>query len=89
MAFAMRAEATQLAERLATLTGRRDAYALDVLAAAYAAAGQFDRAVTTLEEALNLTPPGRSTAGMLGRRELYRQRQPYRERAGDLPAPGL
>jgi Flp pilus assembly protein TadD len=80
-------EAIQLAERLAMLTERRDASALDALAAAYAAAGQFDRAVATVEEALNLTPSGPSAAGMVGRRELYRQGQPYRERAGGAQAP--
>ena len=38
-------QAIRFAEQAADLTGRQDASALDVLAAAYAAAGQFDRAV--------------------------------------------
>jgi len=40
-------EAVALAERAATLTNRQDSAALDVLAAAYAAAGRFDEAVQT------------------------------------------
>ncbi len=44
-------EAVPLAERAATLTGRRDAQVLDVLAVAYASAGRFDDAVATAREA--------------------------------------
>ena len=40
-------QAIRFAEQAADLTGRQDASALDILAAAYAAAGQFDRAVAT------------------------------------------
>ena len=52
-------QAIRLAERAAELTGRRDASALDVLAAAYAAAGQFDRAVDTAQRrsSSSRTPP--------------------------------
>ena len=55
---------------------------LDALAVAYAAAGQFDRAVTTAQAALELT----SAAGTEGlanairhRLELFQQARPYRE----------
>ena len=44
-------EAVRLAERAAAATGRRDLPALDALAAAYAAAGRFDDAAHTAEEA--------------------------------------
>jgi tetratricopeptide (TPR) repeat protein len=47
-------EAVRLAERVAELTGRRDATALDTLAAAYAAAGRVENAVTTARAALAL-----------------------------------
>jgi Flp pilus assembly protein TadD len=50
------ARAASLAEGAATLTGRRDAAALDVLAAALAARGDFSRAVATAQEALRLAP---------------------------------
>jgi hypothetical protein len=44
-------EAIRLASRAADLSGRRDAYILDVLAAAYAAAGRFTDASRTAEAA--------------------------------------
>ncbi len=47
-------EAVQLAERACALTDRRIPALLDTLAAAYAEAGDFARAITTIEEALNL-----------------------------------
>jgi len=46
------AEAVRLSERADQLTGHQDAAVLDALAAAYAAAGAFDRAVTTAQAAL-------------------------------------
>jgi tetratricopeptide (TPR) repeat protein len=48
------AEAVRLAERAVRLTGGTNATALDTLAAAYAAAGQVDRAMTTGESALKV-----------------------------------
>jgi tetratricopeptide (TPR) repeat protein len=81
-------EAIELAERAAELTDRRDAEILDALAAAYASAGQFERAVTTAQEALALlreTPTGEPVGGLRARLELYRQETPYR---ATWPAPG-
>jgi tetratricopeptide (TPR) repeat protein/mono/diheme cytochrome c family protein len=46
------AEAVTLGERAAQLTARRDPSVLDILAAAYAAAGDFDRAMATARSAL-------------------------------------
>jgi tetratricopeptide (TPR) repeat protein len=48
------AEAVRLAERAVRLTNGANATALDTLAAAYAAAGQRDRAVVEAERALNV-----------------------------------
>ena len=48
------AEGVRLAERAVRLTEGKNATALDTLAAAYAAAGQTDRAVTTAESALRV-----------------------------------
>lgn len=73
------AEAVRLAEHTARLTRRRDAQTLDVLAAAHAAAGRFDRALRIIQEAVALDPSASSLSGMLARRELYAARQPYRE----------
>ena len=47
-------EAVTLAERAARLTEYKDASILDTLAAAYAATGQFSRAVTTAQAAIEL-----------------------------------
>jgi tetratricopeptide (TPR) repeat protein len=68
----------QLGERAVALTGRGSAEALDALAAAYAAAGQFDRAVATIREALRVASGTPAEAGMLERRDLYSRGQPYR-----------
>jgi tetratricopeptide (TPR) repeat protein len=51
------AEAVRLAERADQLTGHQDASVLDALAAAYASAGAFDRAVTTARAAVAAAGP--------------------------------
>ena len=71
------AEAVRLAEHAVALTGRSDASTLDVLAAAYAASGDFDRAVGVAQEALDLNPPEQIALAIGLRQELYRQRRPY------------
>jgi tetratricopeptide (TPR) repeat protein/mono/diheme cytochrome c family protein len=70
--------AVRLAERASDLTGHHDPWALDVLAAAYASAGDFDRAVATAREALQLAPAGTFAAEIRARQELYSQHRPYR-----------
>lgn len=75
-------EAIRFAERAADLTGRRDASALDLLAAAYAAAGQFDRAVALSQAALGLKPDDRLATAISQRQALYRQHQPYLSAVG-------
>jgi tetratricopeptide (TPR) repeat protein len=70
-------DALRFAERAADLTRRRDASALDALAAACAAAGQFERAVRTAQAALELGPGAELAAAIRRRQELYRQNQPY------------
>jgi tetratricopeptide (TPR) repeat protein/mono/diheme cytochrome c family protein len=47
-------EAVTLGERAVALTGHRDPTVVDILAAAYASAGDFDRAAATAREALAL-----------------------------------
>ena len=70
-------EAIRFAEQAADLTGRQDASALDILAAAYAAAGQFDRAVAASQAALGMKPDAALAAAILRRQELYRQHKAY------------
>ena len=71
-------EATRWAEQAASLTGRRDPAVLDVLAAAYAAAGRFDRARQTIQEAIELSPPEPALSEMIRRSELYAGDEPFR-----------
>jgi len=76
------AQAVRLAERAADLTAHRQPVILDALAASYAAAGDFDRATATAQEAIALA----AAAGPAGladeirkRLDLYRQKKPFRE----------
>jgi hypothetical protein len=59
------------------ITGN-DPAALDVLAAAYASAGDFDRATEVAQSALSLNPE--NAKQIAARRDLYRSRLPYRLR---------
>lgn len=76
-------EAVAVAERAVADLGERSAPALDVLAAAYAAAGDFDKAIATVHEALTASDarlaPTFSEA-VQRRLTLYQQRIPYVER---------
>lgn len=75
-------EAVALAERAAKLTGSQDASILDTLAAAYAASGHFDLAVSTAERAIALAQHLDNEAlarDVQLRLSLYRQEQPYRD----------
>ncbi|MBI3491285.1 MAG: tetratricopeptide repeat protein [Acidobacteria bacterium] len=71
------AQAIDLAGRVVDLTSRRDARAFDVLAAAYAAAGRFDRAQEAAGAALRLIPAEPLATEIRQRQGLYRQRRPY------------
>jgi len=66
-------EAVAAGERAAALTSERDVQVLDALAAAYAAAGRFDRAVATVERALTLTSDAASVATLRERLARYQQ----------------
>jgi tetratricopeptide (TPR) repeat protein len=74
------AEAIAFAERAVRLTGPGEASYLDVLAAAYASAGDFARAVAAEERAIELNQSGGRSEAQRGYRErlaLYRQGRPY------------
>ena len=70
-------EAVQFAEHAVELTEHAEPGFLDILAAAYASAGDFDRAVTTADAALALAPPPVGASAIRARQELYKQRTPY------------
>lgn len=72
-------EAVSLAERAAALTGRTDAQTLDVLAAAYAAAGRFDEAAATAREAQGKARPDLA-ADIARRLSLYERREAFVDR---------
>ncbi len=85
------AEAVRLAERAVTLTRRHDPGALHTLGVAYAAAGEYLRAIVTAEEALALArrrgdePLAREIEALVS---LYVQQKPYRQPTGrqeDVP----
>jgi Flp pilus assembly protein TadD len=71
-------EAIKLASRAADLTGHRDAQVLDVLAAAYAAAGRFTEATKTAEIAATLAADSAPelAAQIAQRAKAYRAGQP-------------
>jgi Flp pilus assembly protein TadD/4-amino-4-deoxy-L-arabinose transferase-like glycosyltransferase len=76
------AEAVRLAERACTILTRDDARLLDVLAAAYAEAGRWNQAETTIARGIQVAGAAGQTdllAAMQQRLTGYRMRQPWRE----------
>ncbi len=74
-------EAVRWAEQACQRTQRRDAMALDALAAAYAEVGRFDQAVETVEQARQIAQARGQTAlaALLNKRlDQYRQGRPTR-----------
>lgn len=74
------ADARQLAADAVARSNRKDARALDVLAAVHAAEGRFDEAISTAEAALQLLSDGADDGrrdAVEARLDLYRQRRPY------------
>lgn len=75
------ADAIRMGERAVAQTRQSDALALDALAAAYAAAGQFDRAVATARTALDVAmrvPRSVLVDEIRARLALYEGRRPFR-----------
>ncbi len=75
-------QAIELAERAAKLTRYRNAFILDTLAAAYASAGKFSKAVETAEKALQLAESAQQnqlTEQIQNHLQLYKSSEPYIE----------
>ena len=72
------ARAVRAAERSIELDGGEDYLYLDTLAAAFASAGRFDEAKSTLATALAMAPEPKRPP-MVKRLELYQQGNPYRD----------
>ena len=76
-------QALQYAQKACELTEFKNPDLLDTLSAAYAAVGNFDKAVETAERALKLyrdLEEEKKADDMQHRLELFRQGQPYREK---------
>jgi Tfp pilus assembly protein PilF/mono/diheme cytochrome c family protein len=85
-------QAVSLAERARARADGKDPTALDVLAAAYAAAGRFDDAVAIARSALDLLGGRGAESGrseLSDRYALYQQRQPYVDTKGRGPVRSL
>jgi tetratricopeptide (TPR) repeat protein len=77
------AKAIELAERACELTGYKEPAMLDTLAAAYAAAGRFNDAISTAEQAINLAKASRQeilSSEIQNRIKLYQANQRYRQK---------
>ncbi|MCS6851886.1 MAG: tetratricopeptide repeat protein, partial [Gemmataceae bacterium] len=77
-------EAIFLARQACQATGFSQAEPLDILGAAYAAAGRFDDAVTTARQALDWLPahaPAEQRRAIEQRLRLYEKRSPYQASA--------
>ena len=75
-------EAVRLARRAAALTGHRHPLVLDVLAAALAGVGDYDQAVATAQQALDLAvrqADGTLAQGVRQRLMLYQRGRPYHQ----------
>jgi tetratricopeptide (TPR) repeat protein len=68
-------EAVNVAERAAKISHRRDAAALDVLGVAHGSAGDFDRALTVIDESLALNPPTPLAATIRAHQEMFKRGQ--------------
>ena len=81
-------DALEFAQRLCRITRYQQALAIDALAAAYAEVGNFDRAVSTAREGVDLAMdqgPEELVQGLKKRLQLYEKRRPYRQ---TLPGEG-
>lgn len=76
-------EAIRLAERAAELTRYDHPAILDTLAAAYASAGEFEKATAVAEEAIRLASDDEQAEQIRARLELYREKKPYVETPRD------
>ena len=76
---AAKTKAVVFAEKAAAETHREDPKILDILAAAYAEAGQFTNAVRVQQEAIALPRPDEEKKDLALRLKLYQYNYPYRD----------
>lgn len=70
--------AVEFAQRAAELTQQKDAAVMDTLAAAYAEAGQFDKAIRAEQRAMSLSKREEDQKEYGLRLKLYQEKKPYR-----------
>jgi hypothetical protein len=73
--------AVEYAEKAAAATNRKDIGILDTLAAAYAEAGEFTKAINTQRETMELVHDESSKSDFAIRLKLYESNTPYRDNA--------
>jgi tetratricopeptide (TPR) repeat protein len=78
-------QAIRLSQTACQIVNWRDFRALELLAASYAAAGNFDQAIRWQEQALQIVPPDASAQIQESLRKRVEQ---YRESKSKSPAPG-
>ena len=76
--------AVSFAELAVAGTNRQNANYLDTLAASYAEAGQFDKAVSAQQEAIGLLQDPKMKQDYATRLKLYESKKPYRDRSVSL-----
>jgi TPR repeat protein len=81
--------AVELAEKAAGTTKHKDPMILDTLAAAYAEANQFDKAVATQKEAIAASKRDSEREELEVRLKLYQDKKPYRAGLDQKPASEL
>ena len=77
-------QAVALAERALLLLRGPQGHALDVLAASYAADGQFDRAIAMVEAAIRVGDADSTARELNARRELYAKHRAYRQQVSTV-----
>ncbi len=77
--------AVEAAEKALKINGDSDFRYLDTLAAAYANAGRFEDAVSTIEKAM-AKAPAEQTNELQRRKVLYSQQKPFRQGQGEAAA---
>jgi Flp pilus assembly protein TadD len=70
--------AVEFAQKALAASKLKDAGVLDTLAAAYAEAGQFEKAVSTEKQAISLASRENEQKEYETRLKLYQERKPYR-----------
>lgn len=73
------ASAVRFAEKAVAKTERKDWMLIDTLAAAYAEAGEFAKAVSAQHEAIGLCQDEKIKQDLTARLKLYESTTPYRE----------